>query len=165
MDIKLLPAGSKCLVDANILLYHIAGSSSECKDFLRRVAKNEIEGQVTTVIIAEVLHRQMLIEAVGKGLITPSKALKKLKDDPTIIPKLSDYVTQVEKLLKLPLAVIEIRAADIARSHAIRRDYGLFVNDSINVAAAERFGITDVVTHDGDFKRVPSMTTWDPSDI
>lgn len=63
------------------------------------------------------------------------------------------------------MPIIEIRAADIARSHAIRRDYGLFVNDSINVAAAERVGITDVVTHDGDFKRVPSMRAWDPSDI
>ena len=45
MDIKLLPAQSRCLVDANILLYHIGGSSLECKDFLQRIANEEIEAQ------------------------------------------------------------------------------------------------------------------------
>ncbi|MGH9823873.1 MAG: hypothetical protein ACREDR_11560 [Blastocatellia bacterium] len=79
MDIKLLPSGSACLIDANILLYHIAGSSLECKEFLRRVASRDVEAFVTTTIVAEALHRQMLLEAVGKGLVTPGKALRKLE--------------------------------------------------------------------------------------
>jgi len=35
VDIKLLPANSTCLVDANILLYHIAGTSADSKGFLQ----------------------------------------------------------------------------------------------------------------------------------
>jgi len=165
VDIKLLPSRSRCLVDANILLYHIGGSSSECKDFLRRVADEEIEAYLTTVIIAEALHRQMLIEAVAKGLVTPGKALSKLKSNPALVTSLTDYITEVEKLLRLPFAVIEVTTADIAAGHALRRTHGLFVNDSINLACARRLALADVVTHDADFSRVSGITAWEPTDI
>ena len=165
MDIKLLPPRSSCLVDANILLYHIGGSSVECKDFLRRVADEEIEAHLTTVIVAEVLHRQMLIEAVAKGLVTPSKVLNKLKSNPALISSLTDYITEVEKLLQLPFTVVEVTTADLAASHALRRTHGLFVNDSINLACARRLGLTDIVTHDDDFSRVSGVTAWEPTDI
>ena len=165
MDIKLLPAGARCLVDANILIYHLGLKAGECTDFLDRVARREIEAHITTTIIAEILHRQMLIEAVTKGLVTPGKALNKLKDNPAIINSLADYVTEIEKLLRLPLNVIEVRAADIARSHSLRQAHGLFVNDSINLASADRLGLTNIVTHDTDFKRVPHITSWEPTDV
>ena len=165
MDIKLLPPRSRCLVDANILLYHIGGSSLECKDFLRRVADEEVEAYLTTVIAAETLHRQMLIEAVAKGLVTPGKALSKLKSNPALVSSLTDYITEVEKLLRLPFTIIEVTTADIAASHALRRTHGLFVNDSINLACAHRLALADLVTHDADFSRVSGVTTWEPTDI
>ena len=165
MYINSLPANSRCLIDANILLYHIAGASSDCKHFLERVASEEVQAWVTTIIIAEVLHRQMLIEAVVKGLVTPGKALSKLKAKPSLIGKLTDYITEIEKLLRLPLTIIEVTSPDIASSHKLRRSYGLFVNDSINLACANRLGISDVVTHDTDFNRVPKLNIWEPADV
>lgn len=165
MDIKLLPPQSRCLVDANILLYHIGGSSLECKDFLQRVANEEIEAHLTTIIVAEVLHRQMLIEAVAKGVVTLGKALSKLKSNPALISSLTDYITEVEKLLQLPFTVIEVTTADITASHTLRRTHGLFVNDSINLACAHRLGLADVVTNDADFNRISGITAWEPTDI
>jgi predicted nucleic acid-binding protein len=165
VDIKLLPPQSRCLVDANILLYHIGGSSLECKDFLQRVANEEIQAYLTTIVVAEVLHRQMLIEAVAKGLVTPGKALGKLKSNLALISSLTDYITEVEKLLQLPFTVVEVTTADIAASHALRRTHGLFVNDSINLACAHRFGLADVITHDADFSRISGVTAWGPTDI
>ena len=165
MDIKLLPAGTMCLVDANIFVYHLGLQGGDCTGFFDRVASGEVDAYVTTVIIAESLHRQMLIEAVGKGLATPGRVLKKLKENPAIIESLTDYVNEINKLLLLPIKVIEIRSTDIARSHVIRQSHGLFVNDSINVAAAERVGITDIVTHDGDIRRVQHINAWAPTDI
>lgn len=79
MDIKLLPANSSCLVDANILLYHIAGTSADSKGFLQRVANEELKAYLTTIVIAEVLHRQMLIEAAIKGRVTRGKTLLTLR--------------------------------------------------------------------------------------
>jgi predicted nucleic acid-binding protein len=165
VDIKSLPAGARCLVDANIFIYHFALSSSESTDFLARVARREVEAHVTTTIVAEVLHRRMTAEAVTKGLITPGKPLQKLKANPDVIKGLTDYVAEVERLLKLPIAVHEVTAADVAASHRLRRAHGLFVNDSINLACAFSLGLSDVVTHDEDFGRVTTITTWEPTDI
>ncbi len=165
MDINSLPAGSRCLVDANILIYHLDELSLDCKTFLARVARREVEAHITTVIVAEVLHRQMLTEAVSKGAVTAGQPLKKLKANPHLISGLSDYISKVENLLRLPLHVNQVTAADITASHALRRTCGLFVNDSINVACAERLGIPDVVTHDSDFNRVPTISVWQPTDV
>lgn len=165
MDINSLPVGSRCLVDANIFLYHLADSSNECTEFLNHVARREVEAYITTVIVAEALHRQMMTEAVSRGLVTAGQALKKLKADPTLIPRIIDYITQIEKLLKLPLHIVEVIEADIAASHALRRTHSLFVNDSLNLACAMRFGISDIITRDSDFNRVSGLTVWQPTDV
>lgn len=98
MDIKLLSVGARCLVDANIFIYHSGMKAGECTDFLDRVARQEIEAHIT-------------------------------------------------------------------RIHALRRTHGLFFNDSINLACADRPGLTDIVTHDTDFQRVPHIISWEPTDV
>jgi predicted nucleic acid-binding protein len=165
VDIKSLPPGTRCLVDANIFIYHFGALSTECTDFLARVARREVEAHITTIVVAEILHRRMVAEALSKGLISAGKPLQKLKANPDVIKGLTDYVTEMEKLLKLPIAVNEVTAADIAASHALRTAHGLFTNDSINLACALRLGLADVVTHDEDFNRVTTITTWEPTDI
>ena len=165
MDINSLPAGARALVDANIFIYYLGGLSADCKTFLRRVALREIEAHLTTIIVAEVLHRRMMAEAITKGLITPGQVLKKLKANPAAIPLLTDYITETEKLLRLPLRITEITAADIAASHDLRRSHGRFVNDSINLACAARLGLIHIITHDTDFGRVSQIQVWEPTDV
>lgn len=165
MDIKLLPARTSVLIDANIFIYHLGGFSADCSSFLRRVALGEIEAHITTIIIAEMLHRRMQGEAVAKGLIPSGQVLKRLKANPQIISQLTDYITDVKEILELPLTIIEASGADIEASHDLRRTHGLFVNDSINLACAQRMGITDIVTRDNDFAGLPTITAWEPADI
>lgn len=165
MDIKLLPAGARCLIDANILIYHLGMKAGSVQSSSAASPAERSKPTVTTTVMAEVLHRQMLIEAVTKGLVTPGKALNKLKENPAIISSLADYITEIEKLLRLPLKVVEVTSADITRSHALRQTHGLFVNDSINLACADRLGLSDIVTHDADFQRVPHVTSWEPTDV
>lgn len=43
MDIKTLPSGSSCLVDANIFIYHLAGLSPECTEFIARLTSESEE--------------------------------------------------------------------------------------------------------------------------
>ncbi len=116
-------------------------------------------------MIAEVLHRRMVGEAIEKGLVSQGQALKKLKADPGVVSALSAHVEDVERLLLLPLRIIEVSPADIAASHRLRRDHGLLVNDSINLACMRRLGLTDIVTHDRDFERVPALRVWSPADV
>lgn len=138
MDIKLMPVGTAALVDANIFIYHLGGLSLDCSSFLQRIALGEVEAWVSTIVLAEVLHRRMQGEAVAKGLIATGRVLKRLKAKPDVISQLSDYITDIETILKLPLQIIEATAADISASHSLRRQFGLFVNDSITLACAQR---------------------------
>jgi predicted nucleic acid-binding protein len=165
VDINSLPAGTRALVDANIFIYYLGGLSADCKEFLRRVALGDVEAHITTGIIAETLHRRMVAEAITKELISPGQPVKKLKANPAVITTLTDYITEIEKLLRLPFIVTEITVADIAASHNLRRTHGLFVNDSINLACALRLGVSDIITHDSDFARVPAVQVWQPTDI
>jgi len=164
VDIKLIPAQASVLIDANIFIYHLGGLSTECTDFLRRVARGEFEAHVTTIVIAEVLHRRMLGEAVGKGIVSQGQALKKLKADSKVITHLTDYITDLETILKLPLTIIEATASDIQASHSLRQSHGLFVNDSINLACAQRLGIEHIATRDSDFTGVTGLKVWMPGD-
>jgi predicted nucleic acid-binding protein len=165
VDINLMPAQVPALIDANIFIYHLGGLSSDCTDFLLRVARNEFESHVTTIVIAEVLHRRMLGEAVAKGLTSPGQALRKLKANSQLITQLTDYITDIQTILKLPLTIIEATASDIEASHSLRQSHGLFVNDSINLACAQRMGIEHIVTRDDDFTPVPGLRVWMPGDI
>ncbi|MBI3653733.1 MAG: hypothetical protein HY231_22095 [Acidobacteria bacterium] len=165
MDIKNIPANTSLLINAHILIYHLSDLSIECTDFLDRVADGDLEAYVTSIIVAEVLHRRMMTEALDKGLISPGQPIKKLKANPLIITSLTDYITDVEDLLKLPIKIIAITLADISASHALRHGYGLFVNDSLNLVGAQRHGIFDIVTRDNDCPGVSGVTVWQPTDI
>jgi predicted nucleic acid-binding protein len=165
VDINALPAGEAALVDANIIIYYLGGVSADCRDFFHRVARREVEAHITTTIIAETLHRRMMAEAVAKGLISPGQIVKKLKANPAVIQRLTDHMAEVERLLRLPFRIHQIMRSDIITSHALRQAHGLFVNDSINLACAQRLTLTSVVTHDSDFNRVPTLSVWEPTDI
>ena len=165
MDINTLPSGTDCLIDANIVIYFLTNSSPDCVKFFERIVQEDIAGYLTTTIVAEVLHRRMMMEAQAKGLVTPGKALAKLKAQPSLILQLTDYITEITKLMRLPLDVLEANLTDIAVSHLLRTSHGLFVNDSLNLACAQRYGITDIVSRDTDLKRLPTITVWEPTDI
>lgn len=165
MDINQLPKGSRCLVDANILIYYLGGLSIEIREFLHRVIDGEIEAYINTVVVAEILHRRMLAEAITKGLVTTSKVLNKLKAQPHLITQLSDYINAVDDLLALPLSVANVTLQTINLSHHFRYSYGLFVNDSLNLASAIELQISDIATNDTDFNRVPNIVVWSPTDI
>jgi predicted nucleic acid-binding protein len=165
VDINHLPSGTVCLIDTNIFLYHLAAQSSDCRQILNRIGRGEISGYVTTPIIGELLHKRMVIEAVNVGLVSGSKPFEKLKRQPQLIARLSNYITETAQLLQLPLSVIEVTEEDINWSHTLRRAYGMLVIDSINLACAVRRGITDIATHDTDFLHVPNLKIWRPADI
>lgn len=165
MDINAIPSGTDCLIDANIVIYFLTNASPDCVNFFDRIAQQDLAGYLTTTIVAEILHRRMMMEAQAKGLVTPGRALAKLKAQPSLILQLTDYITEITKFLRLPLDVLEVNLTDIAVSHSIRTSHGLFVNDSLNLAYAQRYGITNVVSRDTDVKRVPTVIVWEPTDI
>lgn len=85
-------------VDANVFIYHFGGRSLACKTFLERCARRELLGGTSTLILAEVLHRLMIAEAIAKGLVTAKTAVRKLGEIPELVKQLTQYQGDVDKI-------------------------------------------------------------------
>lgn len=87
-----LKNGDNIFIDANIFIYNFGARSPECKELLLRCATGEVAGYTMTSVLSEVLHRLMIAEAIEKGLITERNPVRKLRENPEIIKKLTTYI-------------------------------------------------------------------------
>ena len=83
--------GDRMFIDTNIFIYHFGGRSVQCKAFLERCARRELLGYTSTPVLAEVLHRRMVAEAIAKGLVTARTAVRKFGETPELV-----YLTRSE---------------------------------------------------------------------
>ncbi len=83
-----LQDGDRVFIDANIFIYHCGGRSQECKVLLERCARRDLLAYTSTPILAEVLHRLMVAEAIAKGLVTAKTAVRKLREQPELVKQL-----------------------------------------------------------------------------
>ncbi len=164
-DINAIPSGIQVFIDANIFIYHFAGISQQCTDFLRRIQRQEIKGVISVLTVAELIHRRMIAEAIEKGLVTLKNAVKKMKENPEIVKRLTQYSEDIRIILSLPIEIENLTKDDVLLSAEIRRKYGLLTNDSLNLALMKRLGIRNIATRDIDFERVKEINVWKPTDI
>jgi predicted nucleic acid-binding protein len=164
MSIPEVPDGTRILVDANIVLYVLAGKSLQCRRFLERCADGSIEGIITTVVAAEICHRRMILEAAARGLIAANPA-RALGRDRAKVRKLSDYAGEMRDLLGGGLTVEAVRPEDFLVALEFQNRHGLLTNDSLNLAAARRLGLRDVATADSHFDGVSGWRVFRPRDL
>jgi predicted nucleic acid-binding protein len=165
MKLEALPHGARIFVDANILIYHFAGISVECRAFLQRCESRQIEAFTGVHILLEVTHRLMVLEALHKGLITGGQPARKLREQPEIIKGLREYKQSVQQIPRMRIRVRTITTAMVRASEAIRVQEGLMTNDSVTVALMRKMGLTAVATADTDFNTVSHITVYQPGDI
>ena len=138
MKLEDLPSGERIFVDANILIYHFAGISVECRAFLQRCESRQVEAFTGIHILLEVTHRLMVLEALHKGLITGGQPARKLKEQPEVIKSLREYNQSVRQIPRMRIRVRTITASDCQsqRSHTCtgRVDDQRFSHSSINAA-------------------------------
>ena len=67
MFLEEIPSGTRVLIDSNVFICHFLDISQSCTDFLCRVEDEEVIGYISTVVLAEVLHRLMIAEVVEKA--------------------------------------------------------------------------------------------------
>ncbi len=165
MTFNNLKKGDIIFIDANIFIYNFGAQSVECKELLLRCAKGDLRGYTLTSVLSEVLHRLMIAEAIEKGYITDKSPLKKLREDPEIIKKLTTYIQNVEKIGEMNINVVSLTHELIKKSAKIRQSEGLLTNDSIVVAAVKDLGFSSLVTNDNDFDRIEWLNIYKPSDL
>jgi len=152
------------LVDANIFIYAARGASPQCEELLRRCAREEIRGVTTLEVLAEVCHQLMLASARASGAVTQATA-SALRHRREAVRGLTDYWPTVEAVLDSNLTVLTLDGQRFRHAQIMRERHGLLTNDSLVLAAADSYGITNLATRDADFDDVPWLTVYKPEDI
>ncbi len=84
---------TRVFVDSNIFIYHFSNFerfADSCLSFFQRVEDGKLSGYTSTMVLAEVLHRLMVIEASKKFDIQPKNVVKYLKENPDKASSLAD---------------------------------------------------------------------------
>jgi predicted nucleic acid-binding protein len=157
--------GDRVFIDANIFIYHFGGRSLECKSLLERCARRELLGYTSTPVLAEVLHRRMVAEAIAKGLVTSRTAVRKLGETPEVVKQLTQYQEDVSKIPQMHLTILPLTLAIVQASAEVRKGEGLLTNDSWVVACMREQGLAQLATANGDFDQVGDMKIYKPTDL
>jgi predicted nucleic acid-binding protein len=160
-----IPSGARVFIDTNIFIYHFGGQSAECKSLLDRCARRELVGYTATFILAEALHRFMVAEAIQKGLVTGKAPVQKLADNPVLVKQLDQYNQNVKQIAQLNIFIVSLTPEIIAASEIVRQQQGLLTNDSLIVATMNNLGITNLISADEGFERIPSLQVFKPADL
>ncbi|MGD0946115.1 MAG: PIN domain-containing protein [Candidatus Binatia bacterium] len=158
-------SGSSVFIDANIFIYHFGGESTDCRILLERCARRELQGYSSTSVLAEVLHRLMVAEAIQKELVTAKTAVRRLKSKPEVVRQLTKYNEDVGKIRQMNLTILPLTLDVLTKSEAVRREEGLLTNDSLVVAFMRDSGLSKLATTDGDFGGIDGLDVYRPADV
>lgn len=163
-DLATLPSGARVFIDANIFVYHFtqAPLTSASASFLQRVEAGDLQGITSVVILAEVAHRLMILEAIRNLGLSPRTAVKKLKEQPDLVRQLSHYKVVTERIPSFNVTVEPVTFAHFQTAQSLSVLHGLLTNDSLTAAVMQALGVTDVASNDLDLTVVPGLTIWRP---
>lgn len=164
MNLEDLRNGTRVFIDANILIYSSRRSSPQCRALLLRCGSGELEGTITTTILAEFSHRRMIEEAKVKGLVGSNPA-RALGENRSLLRSLSAYADEVRDLLGGGLQVEPILPEDFHLALEFQQKFTLLTNDSLNLAVARRLGVSEIATADKGFDSAQGFIVYKPSDI
>jgi predicted nucleic acid-binding protein len=165
MKLSEIKQGQAVFIDANIFIYHFAGVSDECKQFLKSCAQKRFTAFIATSVLIEVCHRLMTIEAVKLGLVKSRQPSASLQKNPTLVKKLSAYYTQTTNILSWGFQIIPPPPDIIIRSQIYRQRFGLLTNDSLIPIYMELANTTNLASADKVFNSIPHLHLYSPSDI
>lgn len=157
MRLSDLPTGVSVGVDANVFILHFCGRSRECTGFLRRVEAREVRAVTTHEILAEVLHRLMVLEALEGGSVSGRNPARSLREKPEVVRALHRYYDDTSAIQAMGVRLLPPVGNSLEASHRFRREAGLLTNDSLFAATLVENGIGVIVTGDRDFLRVDGL--------
>lgn len=163
--LEAIAPGTRVFVDAPIFIYHFTAVSEECRDFLARCEAGDLDALTSSVVLAEVAHRLMTIEAVAEGHLAAGGVVKKLRDRPAVVRGLRRYQQQVERVPLMSVEVVAVDSGTVLRSAEVRSRYGLLVNDSLVATSALDHRASALASSDADFDRVDELARFTPGDL
>jgi predicted nucleic acid-binding protein len=165
MTIDAIEEGSAVFIDANVFIYHFTGASSQCTSLLARCASRELRGSTSALVLTEICHRLMTIEAVERKLVSPRNVVRKLAEHPDFIHRLVTYQTAIEAIPGMGIEVTAFTEATVMQGLRVQRRHGLLTNDSLIVASMLSGGFHLLATADRRFASVNEIETALPTDL
>ncbi len=165
MNLSEVGTGNFVFIDANIFLYHFAGFSEQCKEFLKRCESRDLFGVTSVTVLAEVCHQLMLAEAIKRKLISSSRPSRQLAQKPQIVKKLSEYSGHLSNITEWGIEVVDMDKKIFINSQSIRSQFGLLTNDSFIPGYMELSNTNMLATADKIFNRIAAIRVYSPADI
>lgn len=165
LPLERAPAGELIFVDSSVFIYHFTGLSESCTRFLSRCESGDVKAATSVVVLAEVAHRLMMLEAVSKGHIRTGGVARRLREKPELVRKLRLYQEQVDRIPLMGVRVVPLDMRTWFESAQLRTRFGLLTNDSLVAATADAQGITNLASADRDFERVKHLRRFFPDDL
>jgi predicted nucleic acid-binding protein len=157
--------GAAVFIDANVFIYHFTGASPECTQLLAHCESGRLQGHTSVLVVAEVCHRLMTIEAVERKLIAAGNAVRKLTQRPDLVRRLSTYEAAIESIPAIGIRVSDLTEPMVMNGLRFQRRYGLLTNDSLIVSAMLHDGVRLLATADRRFAAVNEIETAIPNDL
>ncbi|MBI1747039.1 MAG: type II toxin-antitoxin system VapC family toxin [Acidobacteria bacterium] len=163
-NLKDIDPGTRVFIDANIFIYHFTTSlfTAICTSFLERIETNELHGVTSSVILAEVSHRLMVLEAIDRFQFPSKTTVKKLKEKPDLVKQLSKYVSAANKISDFNVHIEPVAFNHLIIGQQLSAQHGLLTNDSLTAALMHSLGLTNIATNNTDLERLPNITIWKP---
>jgi predicted nucleic acid-binding protein len=129
---------------------------------LERVEQKDLHGFTSAHVLADVAHRVMTIEAMGRLGWPPSSLASRLKKHHAEISKLSLYQQATAKVSQLGLLVLPVSEQLVLAATRFSQQFELLTGDALIIAMMDQQGLTKLASEDGDFDRVPAITRYAP---
>ena len=165
MTLADLEEGSAVFIDANVFIYHFAGASGECTALLERCETREVQGSTSSLVLAEVSHRLMMMEAVERKLVTSGNVVRKLARRPDVVRQLVRHEASIEAIPAMGIEITPLTEATILLGLRHQRRYGLLTNDSLIVASMQQQGVRRLATADQLLAVVDEIEVFVPTDL
>ncbi len=154
------------MVDANVFVYALIPQSSlhaPCHTLLERGARGNLRLVTTVAVVADVLHRAMVLEVLAEGRAQSSaEAVTLLKHQPQVVTHLTRYRTILGDLRQARVDILPLTYRDLHTSRQYREQHGLLVSDSLIVAVMRREALQILATNDPDFEHIPGISVRTP---
>jgi predicted nucleic acid-binding protein len=161
-----IPAGTSVFVDANIFVYAFAEDKTfgpPCIDFLERIELRDLTGCVSALILSEVAHRLMTLEACETFGWPYAGIAQRLRRHPDHVQKLRRFRDALEGIAAIGLSTYAISDQDVFRAAALSQQHGLLSNDALVASVMQQHSIAQLASNDEDFDRIPDLTRYAPT--
>ena len=165
MTLAEVPEGSAIFIDANIFIYHFVGASPQCTALLARCETAEVRGATSVLVLAEVAHRLMMIEAVERKLVPPGNVARRLAGRPELVRRLTVYEASLQAIPSMGVEILALTEAMFQLGLRQQRRYGLLTNDSLIVASMLQQGVRVLATADRRLAIVDELAIVVPTDL